>query len=92
MLGTRLFWWKYVTRFASSELARVSRACAVLAEIMRVVSSAYVYTVEEGTVWMMSLMYNRKKVVERVLPWGIPWVMVCGCDSACCVWVVWRLL
>ena len=31
---------------------------------MSVVSSAYVYTLELGTVWMMSLMYRRKKYKE----------------------------
>ena len=25
--------------------------------------------------------------MERVLPWGMPWVMVCVFDCACCVCV-----
>jgi hypothetical protein len=41
-----------------------------------------------GTVLMISLMYRRKKVVERVLPWGMPCVMVFVVDCACCVVVV----
>ena len=56
---------------------------------MSVVSSAYVYTLELGTVWMMSLMYRRKKVVESVLPCGIPSVITRSSDWACCVCVVW---
>jgi hypothetical protein len=61
--------------------------------MISVVSSAYVYTVEAGTVLMMSLMYKRKNVVDSVLPCGIPCVMVRDRDFACCVCVVWvRLL
>ena len=43
-------------RFVSSDCASVCSAWWVCAEMMRVVSSAYVYTVESGTVLMMSLM------------------------------------
>ena len=32
-------------------------------------------------------MYRRKNVVESVLPCGIPCVMVCVADCACCVCV-----
>ena len=46
------------------------------------------YTLDSGTVLMMLLMYRRKKVVERVLPWGIPCVIVCVRDCACWVCVV----
>lgn len=38
---------------------------------------------------MMSLMYSRKKVVDRVLPCGIPCVIVRVFDCACWVCVVW---
>jgi hypothetical protein len=36
----------------------------------------------------MSLMYRRKKVVESVLPCGMPWVMVCVWFMlrAACAW------
>lgn len=54
---------------------------------MSVVSSAYVYTVPLWIVFRMSLMYRRKNVVDRVLPWGIPCVIVCVLDVACCVCV-----
>ena len=67
-LGTKLLSWKYWMRLVSSDWASSWRAAGVVEEIMRVVSSAYVYTVERGTVLMMSLIYRRKKVVERVLP------------------------
>ena len=43
-------------RLVSSDCASVCSAWWVRAEMMRVVSSAYVYTVESGTVLMMSLM------------------------------------
>ena len=43
-------------RLVSSDWASVCSAWWVRAETMRVVSSAYVYTVESGTVLMMSLM------------------------------------
>ena len=75
-------------RLFSSVCARFCNAWSVLAATMSVVSSANVYTCESGTVLMMSLMYRRKKVVESVLPCGMPWVMVCVVDVACCVCVV----
>lgn len=43
-------------REESSEFARVCRSWFVVAEMIRVVSSAYVYTFDVGTVLMMSLM------------------------------------
>ena len=55
------------------------------AVMMRLVSSAYVYTDDWGAAWVMSFMYSRKSVVERVLPWGMPWVMVCLVEVA---WLV----
>jgi hypothetical protein len=57
------------------------------AVMTRVVSSAYVYTFELGTVSMMLFMYRRKKVVDNVLPCGMPCVMICDFDCACCVCV-----
>ena len=74
-------------RFVSSDCASVCSSFLLSAVIMRVVSSAYVYTFDFGTVWMMLFMYRRKKVVESVLPCGIPCVMVCVADCACCVCV-----
>lgn len=79
--------WKYLIRLVSSDCASVSSSSSVGVDIMSVVSSAYVYTVDLGTVFIMSLMYRRKKVVERVLPCGIPCVIVCVVDCACCVCV-----
>ena len=54
--GTRLLMWKYLMRLSSSDCASVWRSVSVFADIMSVVSSAYVYTLELGTVLMMSLM------------------------------------
>lgn len=85
-LGTRLLLWKYVIRLWSSVCANVCSSVSVLAVMIKVVSSAYVYTFEFGTVLIMLFMYSKKKVVERVLPCGIPCVMVCVFDCACCVW------
>ena len=53
--GTRLFSWKYLIRLSRSVCASAGRSCAG-AVMMSVVSSAYVYTVESGTVLMMLLM------------------------------------
>lgn len=36
---------------------------------------------------MMSLIYSRKKVVDNLLPCGIPSVIFCVFDFAFCVWV-----
>ena len=78
--------WKYLIRLVSSDCASVPSSSSVGVDIMSVVSSAYVYTFEFGTVRTMLFMYSRKKVVERVLPCGIPCVIVCVCDCACWVW------
>ena len=51
--GTRLLTWKYLMRLVRSSFWRV---CWSSAEMMSVVSSAYVYTVDLVTVWMMSFM------------------------------------
>lgn len=72
-------------RLWSSVCAKVCSSCCVFAVMIKVVSSAYVYTFEFGTVRIMLFMYSRKKVVERVLPCGIPCVIVCVCD--CAFWV-----
>ena len=53
--GTRLFMWKYLMRLSSSVWASFWSAWLFSAVVMRVVSSAYVQTVEFGTV-LMSLM------------------------------------
>ena len=45
-------------------------------EMMRVVSSAKVKISESMVVEVMSFMYRRNSVVDRVLPWGIPSVMI----------------
>ena len=52
------------------DCARVCRSFCVAAVMTRVVSSAYVYTFEFGTVRMMLFMYSRKKVVDKVLYLG----------------------
>ena len=54
--GTRLLVWKYLMRLLSSDCASVWRSASVSAEMISVVSSAYVYTLELGTVLMMSFM------------------------------------
>ena len=54
--GTRLLTWKYLMRLVRSVCASFWRVCWSSAEMMSVVSSAYVYTVDLVTVWMMSLM------------------------------------
>lgn len=54
--GTRLLMWKYLMRLLSSVWASVWRACWSGDEMMSVVSSAYVYTVDFVTVLMMPLM------------------------------------
>ena len=54
--GTRLLLWKYCMRLWSSDWASCCRACSVSAVMTSVVSSAYVYTFELGTVRMMLLM------------------------------------
>ncbi len=46
-------------------------------EMISVVSSAYVYTVDLFSVLMRSLVYRRKKVVKSVLPCGMPCVDDC---------------
>ena len=74
-------------RFVSSDCASVCSSFLLSAVIIRVVSSAYVYTFDFGTVWRMLFMYRRKKVVDSVLPCGIPCVIVCVVDCACCVCV-----
>ena len=55
-LGTRLLVWKYWMRLLSSDWVSLRREFSDVADTMRVVSSAYVYTVELGTVFRMSLM------------------------------------
>ena len=55
-------------RLFSSVCASSCRSFSFSAVIMSVVSSAYVYTVDFGTVLMMLLMYRRNKV----LPCGMP--------------------
>lgn len=55
-LGTRLLVWKYWMRLLSSDWVSLRRELSDVADTMRVVSSAYVYTVELGTVFRMSLM------------------------------------
>lgn len=57
----------------SSDCANVCSSWMEFVVMISVVSSAYVYTVDCGTVWMMLLMYSRKKVVDSVLPCGMPW-------------------
>ena len=74
-------------RLLSSDCASCCSDCRSLAAITSVVSSANVYTLEFGTDLMMSLMYSKKKVVDNVLPCGMPWVMVRVSDCACCVCV-----
>ena len=74
-------------RLLSSVCASCCRFVVESAVITSVVSSAYVYTFEFGTVCMMLLMYSRKKVVDSVLSCGIPCVMVCVFDCACWVCV-----
>ena len=71
----------------SSDCAKVCRSSIVLVFTIKVVSSANVYTFESGTVWRMLFMYSRNKVVDSVLPCGIPCVMVFVVDCACCVCV-----
>ena len=77
-------------RLFSSDCAIFSKSCIVSAVMISVVSSAYVYTFESSTVCIILFMYSRKKVVDRVLPWGIP----CVLDFACCVcsdwWRFWK--
>ena len=80
--------WKYEMRLFSSLCARRLRSSIVSAVITRVVSSAYGLTFEFGTVLMMLFIYNKKKVVDSVLPCGIPCVMMAGSDCACVVCVV----
>ena len=55
-LGTRLLVWKYWMRLLSSDWVSLRRELSDAADTMRVVSSAYVYSVELGTVFRMSLM------------------------------------
>ena len=76
-------------RLLSSVCASCCRCVVDSAVITSVVSSAYVYTFEFGTVCMILLMYSRKKVVDSVLPCGIPCVMVCVmvCVFDCACWV-----
>ena len=74
-------------RLVSSDCASSCSASMMFAVMISVVSSAYVYTFEIGTVLMISLMFQRKSVVDSVLPCGIPCVMVLNVDFACCVCV-----
>ena len=55
-LGTRLLTWKYLIRLLISDCASSCKSCNVGAVMMSVVSSAYVYTFDFGTVLMMLLM------------------------------------
>ena len=64
--------------------------CSVVvfgADIIIVVSSAYVYIFSICVVVIISFIYSRNRVVDRGLPWGIPCVIVCGFEVACCVCV-----
>ena len=54
--GTRLFLWKYWIRLPSSVCASAFSSSSVSVVTISVVSSAYVKTLEFGTVWMMLLM------------------------------------
>ena len=74
-------------RLFNSVCASGWRSSGFSTVMMRVVSSAYVYTFEFGTFLIMLLMYSRKSVVESELPCGMPCVTVCVVDVACCVWV-----
>ena len=48
-LGTKLLMWKYCMRLVSSDWASFRSSCSVLAVMMRVVSSAYVYILRSLT-------------------------------------------
>ena len=74
-------------RFVSSDCANFCRSSIFFVVTISVVSSAYVYTFDSGTVWRMLFIYKRKRVVDSVLPCGIPCVIVCVAERACCVCV-----
>ena len=54
--GTRLLLWKYRMRLPSSVCDSVLSSASVLVVTINVVPSAYVKTLDFGTVWMMLLM------------------------------------
>ena len=84
--GTSSLRWKYLIRLLSSVCAICCSACSVSADMISVVSSAYVNTVDCVGILKMLLMYSRKSVAESVLPCGVPSVIVCVSDCACSVW------
>lgn len=59
----------------NDDCAMWSRSDADLAVMMSVVSSAYVYRLEWVVLVIISLIYRRKRVGERVLPCGMPCVI-----------------